>query len=192
MTDNEKLIEEARNWNQGETTGVFDLLERLSDALEAAEKSRTPTDDEREALADRLARRFIDDPRQLMLAEGTGALHVALSESIRSVIEDVYTDCGDSDPGVLSSNIARRLAGELPAAILADAGFRRSESEPSDAQVKAFTDAGWEHRFMAFNGGWSCKCGWDIPGPKLTTDEAAKRHQEHQVRAALRATGGVR
>lgn len=66
-----------------------------------------------------------------MLAEGTGALHIALGESIRSVIEDVYADCGDSDPGVLSSNIARRLAGDLPTAILA----AQPQREPSDADA---------------------------------------------------------
>lgn len=100
------------------------------------------TDDEREALADRLARRLIDDPKQLMLAEGTGALHVALSDSIRSVIEDVYADCGDSDPGVLSSNIARRLAWDLPPAIHAAAGFRRSEvPEPrADDSMSHYAD----------------------------------------------------
>ena len=51
-TDNEKLIKEARlfadrdnglNW-QGR-------IRELADALEAAEKAHTPTDDEREALA---------------------------------------------------------------------------------------------------------------------------------------------
>ena len=143
MTDNKKLVEEAAKaidpgawyggvaydprWAGEAEHRRIAARRQAHSAFAVFEKALTPTDDEREALADRLARRLIDDPKQLMLAEGTGALHVALSESIRSVIEDVYADCGDSDPGVLSSNIARRLAWDLPPVILADAGFRRSE-----------------------------------------------------------------
>lgn len=123
----------------------------------------TPTDDEREALADRLARRLIDDPEQLMLAEGTGALHVALSESIRSTIEDVYADCGDSDPGVLSSNIARRLAWDLPPAILSAVGFRRTdvpdpsaEGQGPAASCHLCVGAGG---YEGHDGGWvECSC----------------------------------
>jgi hypothetical protein len=107
------------------------------------------TEDEREALADRLARRLIEDPTHLMLAEGTGALHVALGESIRSVIEEVYADWGDSDTGVLSSNIARCLAWDLLTVILADAGFRRSEvPEPSVEEWNARIEAERNKAFM--------------------------------------------
>jgi hypothetical protein len=54
MTDNEKLIEDARalerDWGQNEGDAI-DIARRLADALESAEKAYTPTDDEREALA---------------------------------------------------------------------------------------------------------------------------------------------
>lgn len=48
MTDNEKLIEWARSGNHLATRPG--LVLELADALEAAEKAHTPTDDEREAL----------------------------------------------------------------------------------------------------------------------------------------------
>jgi hypothetical protein len=59
MTDNEKLIEEARTFASSAPLGktvwreldkAILLIRRMSDALEAAEKALTPTDDEREAL----------------------------------------------------------------------------------------------------------------------------------------------
>lgn len=62
MSDNEKLIEEARafadrdnglNW-QGR-------IRELADALEAAKKAHTPTDDEREALANLVQLGFVTD-----------------------------------------------------------------------------------------------------------------------------------
>lgn len=60
MSDNKKLIEEARSlqptWHRGMYgsrddmyANVKPLVSRLADALEAAEKALTPTDDEREA-----------------------------------------------------------------------------------------------------------------------------------------------
>lgn len=52
MTDNKKLIEQARYEYKNPAPGsVGDLIRRLAEALEAAEKALTPTDDEREALA---------------------------------------------------------------------------------------------------------------------------------------------
>lgn len=73
-----------------------------------------------EAIADRLARALDGNGGDdLGLAEGEGALHLALDYPIREAIEDVYADCGDSSPGVLSTNIAQRLAYLLPPALLA-------------------------------------------------------------------------
>lgn len=73
-----------------------------------------------EMIADRLARELDgNDGDDLGLAHGEGALHLALDFPIREAIEDVYADCGDSDPRVLSTNIAKRLAYLLPPAVLA-------------------------------------------------------------------------
>lgn len=81
-----------------------------------------------EAIADRLARALDGNGGDdLGLAEGEGALHLALDYPIREAIEDVYADCGDSSPGVLSTNIAQRLAYLLPPALLA--AFPALESE---------------------------------------------------------------
>lgn len=65
MTNNEKLIDEARKlqptWHRGMYgsredmyANVKPLVSRLADALEAAEKAHTPSDDEREALVELL------------------------------------------------------------------------------------------------------------------------------------------
>lgn len=66
--DNEKLIEEARRWPAGvgpiPSAAPGKLIARLTDALEAAEKAHTPTDDEREALV-----ALVNDAR---LRPGTG------------------------------------------------------------------------------------------------------------------------
>lgn len=51
MNDNEKLIEEARRWPRGRgvipSAAPGELIPRLADVLEAAEKARTATGDER-------------------------------------------------------------------------------------------------------------------------------------------------
>lgn len=83
--DNEKLIEEAQRVQQIDLTarlspgdGLYsmsargvqtlrDMIGRLSDALEAAEKAHTPTDDEREALREQFAYRV-----QTAVAYGKG------------------------------------------------------------------------------------------------------------------------
>ena len=52
MTDNEKLIEEVRDRMRRQEWLPASLAIRLADALEAAGKAHTPTDDEREALID--------------------------------------------------------------------------------------------------------------------------------------------
>lgn len=76
-------------------------------------------DPKTETIADRLARAFDGNGGDdLGLATGEGALHLALAFPIREAIEDVYADCGDSSLGVLSTNIAQRLAYLLPPAIL--------------------------------------------------------------------------
>ena len=73
-----------------------------------------------EMIADLLARELDgNDGDDLGSAHGEGALHLALDFPIREAIEDVYADCGDSDPRVLSTNIAKRLAYLLPPAVLA-------------------------------------------------------------------------
>lgn len=52
MTDNKKLLDEVRNHGEFENRGwMIETIDRLADALEAAEKAHAPTDDEREALA---------------------------------------------------------------------------------------------------------------------------------------------
>ncbi|MDY0829107.1 hypothetical protein SK224_08190 [Microbacterium sp. BG28] len=77
-------------------------------------------DPKTEAVADRLARALDgNDGDDLGLAVGEGALHLALDIPIREAIEDVYADCGDSSPYVLSTNIAQRLAYLLPNALIA-------------------------------------------------------------------------
>ena len=125
-SDREKLIEEARAVAGPKSlyahTSVAHLLTRLADALVAA--TRVPVqgepNDDREALADRLARALDGNGGDdLGLAQGEGALHLALDFPIREAIEDVYADCGDSAAGVLSTNIAQRLAYLLPTALLA-------------------------------------------------------------------------
>lgn len=72
-----------------------------------------------EEVADRLARALDGNGGDdLGLATGEGTLHLALDIPIREAIEDVYADCGDSSPGVLSTNIAQRLAYILPPALI--------------------------------------------------------------------------
>ena len=52
VTNHEKLIEEARDWEGAlESPTAREVVRRLADALEAAGKALTPTEDEREALA---------------------------------------------------------------------------------------------------------------------------------------------
>lgn len=76
-------------------------------------------DPKTEAVADKLARALDGNGGDdLGLAEGEGALHLALDYPIREAIEDVYADCGDSTPSVLSTNIAQRLAYLLPKALI--------------------------------------------------------------------------
>ncbi|MAP64031.1 MAG: hypothetical protein CMH34_09885 [Microbacterium sp.] len=79
-------------------------------------------------VADRLARALDgNDGDDLGLAVGEGALHLALDFPIREAIEDVYADCGDSTPRVLSTNIAQRLAYLLPPALIAAFGAGTTE-----------------------------------------------------------------
>ena len=87
----------------------------MSDYLAQVEARVKPT---REDVAEALARE-IAQGADLGLSYGEGMLHLALTTPIRETIEDVYADCGDSHPGVLSSNISRRLAYILPDAVLA-------------------------------------------------------------------------
>lgn len=86
-----------------------------------------------EEIADRLARALDgNDGDDLGLAEGEGALHLALDYPIREAIEDVYADCGDSNPYVISTNIAQRLAYLLPKALIKAFPSLASESgDPS-------------------------------------------------------------
>lgn len=64
MKDNEKLIEEARRsvlTMDYERAYQGGLVGRLADALEAAEKAHTPTDDELEPITDEALWDFADD-----------------------------------------------------------------------------------------------------------------------------------
>lgn len=95
--------------------------ERLEELAAKHECPPAPQEeDTREFVADRVARALDGNGGDdLGEAAGEGALHLALASPIREAIEDVYADCGDSDPRVLSTNIAQRLAYLLPPAILA-------------------------------------------------------------------------
>lgn len=57
----------------------------------------------------------------LGLSRGEGSLHLALSVLAQEAIEDVYADCGDTDAGVLSSNVGQRIAHRLASALSPDA-----------------------------------------------------------------------
>lgn len=55
--------------------------------------------------------------------------------------------------------------------------------------IGLFTAVEWKHRFMVYNGGSSCHCGWPIPDPKnkLTLDQEEDIHRIHQVTEILTA-----
>ena len=93
-------------------------------------------------VADRLARALDgNDGDDLGLAVGEGALHLALDFPIREAIEDVYADCGDSTPRVLSTNIAQRLAYLLPPALIAARPIREASPTPPQNLVSGITTA---------------------------------------------------
>ena len=97
---------EARGCTEGGRT--------MSESIEAVTH-----DEQTDAVADRLARALDGSGGdRLGLAVGEGALHLALDYPIREAIQDVYADCGDSSPGVLSTNVAQRLAFLLPKALI--------------------------------------------------------------------------
>jgi hypothetical protein len=99
-------------------------------------------DPKTEAVADKLARALDGNGGDdLGLAEGEGALHLALDYPIREAIEDVYADCGDSTPSVLSTNIAQRLAYLLPKALIeAFPSLARSSADPSPSAAESVPD----------------------------------------------------
>lgn len=83
MTDNEKLIESVRDWptitRMSHSTQLEKLVE-LRDALEAAEKAHTPTDDEREALIDVMVMTKLSD----FAATDMSTIHQAVDAILKS------------------------------------------------------------------------------------------------------------
>lgn len=105
----------CKAYQAAQNADPYDFKGRMNAAIAAADAAVTV-----EMIADRLARELDgNDGDDLGSAHGEGALHLALDFPIREAIEDVYADCGDSDPRVLSTNIAKRLAYLLPPAVLA-------------------------------------------------------------------------
>lgn len=180
LSGNEKLIESVRDWptitRMSHSTQLEKLVE-LRDALEAAGKAHTPTDDERaifEAIADRLGEH--SQARNFEIADSgeyetklTGTIDVeVLAEWLvptvagfrRSEVPEPSAEC--PQPCVhLSQHDARegRTCAEHPCTC------PEPQGEPSDAQVNA---ASREIDLRGFH----------IP--------------PMAVRAALRAAGGVR
>ncbi|MBE7953604.1 hypothetical protein ILP86_04620 [Microbacterium sp. R1] len=113
LSGNEKLIESVRDWptitRMSHSTQLEKLVE-LRDALEAAEKALTPTDDEVEAL--RIAHL---DARQA---------------AYRKEREDWYVD-HEAEPEIASNAFFRGWDAAV------DGGFRRSEVTPTDDERKA-------------------------------------------------------
>ena len=56
----------------------------------------------------------------LGLSRGEGALHLAFASLAQDAIEDVYADCGDTDSGVLATNVGQRIAGEVYAVLFGE------------------------------------------------------------------------
>lgn len=139
MTDNEKLIDEVRNHGEFENRGwMIETIDRLTDALEAAEKAHTPTDDEREALA-----KGWDEGRRTALLEA------------RTYAYPLFTDRGNPyrtevpDPG--TEDVAaehQRHADARRSEPMTLLSHGEPQGEPSDAQVDSERRAAYrrEHR----------------------------------------------
>ena len=124
-TDNEKLVEEARTFASSAPLGktvwreldkAILLIRRMSDALEAAEKAHTPTDDEREA----------DEKAILNALYDSG---------------EAFSGAGDE----VGTDETAILVDHVPDIVLA-LGFRRSEvPEPSAEHGADWSDWGIDH-----------------------------------------------
>lgn len=164
MTDNEKLIEEARGFAAGSDSARATLLRDLADALEAAEKAHTPTDDKRESL--------------IKSYEGWDFVEVALNPNGASrVIADLAARLDLAlrrsevpEPSAEHPDHSKLGPSACPAC---DFDPMASQGEPSDAQVGAAMHA--VERYYVSQG--------------ITSVAESVDYQA--MRAALRAAGGV-
>lgn len=87
----------------------------MSATDEQVERIRLSIMDEGRALANALV-----PGEDLGLSRGEGALHLAFASIAQQAIEDVYADCGDSDAGVLATNVGQRIAFHVYAVLFGD------------------------------------------------------------------------
>jgi hypothetical protein len=192
-TNDPKLIEEAakaiyvERWGSGagwERGSRKPYRKQARAALAVFEKAHTPTDDEREALLRAMRAGWAKRQEWWTTTEAPADAPTNDEFLADAILTAGFRRSEVPEPSACASCLGMCGGGRH---CCENCEHAEPQGEPSDAQARAFVDAEWEHRFVVFNGGWACRCGWDIPGSKLTTDEASERHWNHQIRAALRA-----
>ena len=122
MTD-ERLIEEARRWPSGvgpiPSAAPANIIKRLADALEAAEKAHTPTDEERVTV----------DVEAL--DRGWGTLDQRMAGTILAVIAHYGARWREASGGDQANEIARALQA---------GGYRRPEPQGEASDVVSTAD----------------------------------------------------
>lgn len=175
MTDNEKLLDEVRNHGEFENRGwMIEMIDRLADALEAAEKAHTLTDDEREAIIaaiDAIRNPFATSTRQDELL----VFDAAEKWASGPVGQEPSRDRGWSHPDAVYSpevfsaiqELLNEARGEPMHALRLAVSRQLSEpqGEPSDVTVAAAVAA---------------------------YENAGGKSHSHKLRAALIAAAGVR
>lgn len=162
MTDNEKLIEQARSGDHRATRPG--LILDLANALETAEKAHTPTDDEREAQGWREAALYAED------AESQDDFMTGWRTADRLRRSEVPEYSGPISPDDLF------------------AARPEPQGEPSDAVANAVARAIIEHdedRLTCYDhpDDFCCPCG--------EHGMSRSEWQRHRARAALRAAAAA-